>query len=302
METSSSRFSPTYLEAQTTSRRNWPALVFVGALPFIVVPTAVIYTMKNGFTASDFWLFLSFWFLGGVGITAGYHRYYAHRTHQASKLVQLFYLIFGGMTVENAVLVWASDHRYHHQFQDRQGDPYNINKGFFWAHMKWMFFKTPEDRPYANSPDLRKDPLVMWQQRNYLWIVTIMTFIVPTLIGAYFGRPFGGFLWGGVLRMVIFHHCTFLVNSASHVWGKKTYSEANTARDNFFLAFFTFGEGHHSFHHAFPNDHRIGYRWFHYDPGKWFIRSMARMGLVWDLKKHPNVKRVADTHEVMLAS
>ncbi len=285
--------TPAFAESQATRHVNWLSIVFVVGVPILIGPALWLYIQANGFVWTDFAIFAVLWALSGLAITAGYHRYYAHRTHQAAKPIQWIYALLGAMTVENSALVWASDHRYHHQHQDKDGDPYNINRGFAWAHIVWMFFKTQDERPFTNSPDLKKDPIVMWQHRNYGWLVAVMGFGVPTLIGACFGRPLAGLLWGGFLRMVIFHHTTFLVNSAAHVWGKKNYSDVNSARDNPLLAVLTFGEGYHSFHHAYPSDHRLGHRWFHFDPGKWWIRGLARVGLTWDLKTHPNVRRVS---------
>ena len=282
------KYDPAYLESQPTDRLNFLSMVFLIALPVLSIPTAIFYISNYGFTRADFALFFSLWALSGLSITAGYHRYYAHRTHQAAGIVQWFYLLFGAMTVQNSVLNWASDHRYHHQFEDTEADPYNINKGFFWAHFGWMLWEGKNHRPYANAKDLLKDPRVRFQHRYYALIMTAMSFGLPTLIGALYGRPFAGFLFGGVIRMFAFHHCTFLVNSAAHYFGKPTHNPNATAKNSTLVALFSFSEGYHSFHHAFPTDHRIGYRWHEYDPGKWFFRILKPFGLIWDLKRNPN--------------
>ncbi len=287
METPTAQTEPQINESQTTDRFNWPGAIFLIGLPILTIPLAIWSVQLHGFTLFDGLLMFALWGLGGISITAGYHRYFAHKTYQCSPIVRAFYLAFGGMTVQNSALIWASDHRFHHQFQDTDGDPYSINRGFFWAHMGWMLRANPEARPFSNALDLQKDRAVMWQHRNYALVILVMNFLLPTLIGALVGRPLEGLVWGGLARMFIFHQSTFLVNSAAHTFGRKTFSAKNTARDNELVALLTFGEGHHSFHHAFPTDHRIGYRWFHYDPGKWLIRSLKALGLASDLKLHP---------------
>ena len=198
------------------------------------------------------------------------------------------YLIFGAASFQNSALKWSSDHRYHHRFVDKKSDPYNIQEGFFWAHIGWILYSDPKHRSYGNATDLQKNPLVDWQHRYYFSIATIMSFVFPTLVGACFGRALEGFLWGGLFRLVFVHHTTFLINSAAHVFGKKTYSEKNSARDCWWLAFFTNGEGYHNFHHAFANDYRNGIRWYQWDPSKWLIYIQKVFGLSSDLKRTPD--------------
>ena len=280
----SSRQQQQYDEAQPIPRLNGLSILFLIGLPIITVPWVIYDLHRNGLSSANLWLCLTLVCISGITITAGYHRYFSHRTYDCAPIIQWLYLFFGAMTAEQSALVWSSDHRYHHQFQDQAGDPYNVKRGFWWAHMGWMLFRNPENRPFANVPDLKKNPRVMWQYRHYAPLMLAMNFGLPTLIGLAYDNPLGGFLWGGLLRMFLFHQCTFLINSAAHTFGQPTHSRANTAKDNYFLAFFTFGEGHHSFHHAYPSDHRIGWRWYHWDPGKWWIRGLARVGLASHLK------------------
>jgi stearoyl-CoA desaturase (delta-9 desaturase) len=279
---------PSYAEVINTEKTNWKAIIFLIGSPIAIAILLPIYLSNHGFVWTDLIPFFVLYVLGGMSTTAGYHRYYSHRTYDCHPWVRIFFLIFGGATVQNTLLDWASDHRYHHQFEDREGDPYNINRGFWYAHLLWMFKQYPENRPYANVPDLRKDPQVMWQYRNYAAIVALVSFGLPTVIGAFFGRPFAGFLWGGLIRMTFFHHCTFMVNSVAHYFGRKTHNLENAAVDNVGVALVTFGEGYHSFHHAYPTDHRIGHAWYHYDPGKWLIRGLVRVGLASRLRMNPH--------------
>lgn len=147
------------------------------------------------------------------------------------------------MALQNSALKWASDHRDHHRYVDRSWDPYDIRRGGLWAHILWLFYREPPQRVYENVPDLKANRLVRWQFRLNNWIGIIAGLGLPTLAGSLFGRPVGGLLWGGFLRIVVIHHTTFLVNSVAHLYGSRPYTEENSARDNAILAFVTNGEG-----------------------------------------------------------
>jgi stearoyl-CoA desaturase (delta-9 desaturase) len=175
---------------------------------------------------------------------------------------------------------------------DTDKDPYSINKGFWFAHILWMFDgkKTRRDSSMAKSysRDLDKDALIVWQDKHYYSIAIFSCFIFPTILGwAFFGSPLGGLLFGGVLRMVLVHHATFFINSLCHFWGRRPYTDENTARDNLVAAIFTFGEGYHNFHHIFHADYRNGIKWYQYDPTKWMIKTLAYLRMVRDLKITP---------------
>ncbi|UPT72716.1 MAG: fatty acid desaturase [Elusimicrobiota bacterium] len=190
-----------------------------------------------GFTWLELANFLVMFVLTSVSITGGYHRLFSHKSYEASTPLKLFYLVFGAAAVENSLLKWASDHRYHHSYVDQPEDPYNILKGGLYAHMGWIFLKdTRDERRFGNVPDLMKDKLVMWQHRYYLPLVILFTFALPTWIGLIQGRPVGGLLWGGFLRVVMVHHTTFFINSLAHLYGTKPYSLKDTARDSWWLA------------------------------------------------------------------
>jgi stearoyl-CoA desaturase (delta-9 desaturase) len=195
--------------------------------------------------------------------------------------------LFGAATFQNSVLVWAADHREHHRHVDREGDPYNIGKGFFWAHIGWMFYSPLTKDDFSSVKDLLKDKMVVLQHRYYLLISPLMGFGFPLVIGALYGRPMAGLLWGGLARVVFGHHTTFLINSAAHMFGSRPYSKETSARDFWLLAFFTYGEGFHNFHHAFASDYRNGVRWFQWDPSKWTIWVLSKVGLTSRLQRVP---------------
>ncbi len=264
-------------------------IAFLAITPLIAVLGTAAYVWRQGLVWQDAVLFFVMYYLTGLGITAGYHRYYAHRTYECRRPLQLLYLVFGAAAVENSVLNWASDHRDHHRYVDREEDPYNILRGGLYAHVGWIFYKDTRDqkRRFQNVPDLLKDPLVAWQDRWYLAIVALAGFGLPTLVGALYGRPLAGLLIGGFLRCVVVQHMTFLINSAAHLWGSRPYTEDNTARDSWWLGLFTFGEGYHNFHHKFQADYRNGIRWYQFDLGKWWLLAMRAIGQADRLRKAP---------------
>jgi len=223
----------------------------------------------------------------GLSITGGYHRLFAHGAYRASLPLRLFYLVFGAASVQNSALKWASDHRAHHAHTDQDGDPYDIRKGFWWAHIGWVMHKVPGGNvPLAK--DLQQDPLVTFQHRHYLLLALLFGALVPMAIGAIWGDPWGALLVAGFLRLCIQWHATFCINSLTHMFGSQPYSRRVSARDSFWIALLTFGEGYHNFHHRFQADYRNGVRWFHYDPTKWWIWLMARTGLARDLRRVPS--------------
>jgi len=202
-------------------------------------------------------------------------------------VLQAFYLFFGSMALQNSALKWSSDHRDHHRYVDHDWDPYSIKRGGLWAHVLWLFYEEPGELTYENVPDLKANRLVRWQFHLNNWFGLIAGLGIPTAVGALFGRPLGGLLWGGFLRIAVIHHTTFLVNSVAHLYGKRPYTEENSARDNGLLSFVTNGEGYHNFHHRFPSDFRNGVRWYQWDPTKWLIAVLGFTGLARGLRRTP---------------
>lgn len=236
----------------------------------------------------------SWWTLGfallwgtccGLSITGGYHRLFSHSTYKASGPLKLFYLLFGAASVQDSALVWSADHRRHHAFTDKDRDPYSVERGFFWAHMGWVMCKPLEPKGAQFVQDLKKDKLVTWQDRYYWPLAVVMGFILPAAIATSWGDPIGGFLVAGCLRLLMQWHATFSVNSFAHLIGGRPYAHNSSARDSVIVAFMTFGEGYHNFHHRFQHDYRNGVRWWQFDPTKWWIWSASRVGLAGNLKR-----------------
>jgi len=269
----------------TISWTNTAFIVLTPLIAFALLPY-VIYTY--GFSWADFAIWSIMIFTTGISLTVGYHRLFSHQSFETPAWMRALFLFFGAGCVENSALKWSSDHRYHHRFVDKEGDPYNINRGFFYAHMGWIFFADPPDRTLTNAPDLSSDPLVQWQHKYYLPLCALVGFGLPTLLGAMVGRPFAGFFWGGLFRVVFTHHMSFLTNSACHTFGHRPYSLKVTARDCWWLSIFTNGESYHNFHHAFGSDYRNGVRWYHWDPSKWLIAALEKTGLAFNLRRTPD--------------
>lgn len=232
--------------------------------------------------------------LGCVGITGGYHRSFAHKAYDTAALLRWFYLLFGAAAMQTSALVWSADHRDHHRHTDDDDDPHSILEGFFWAHMGWII-RNRADRPGPNLDrvqDLARIPGFQWQHRYYWPIAIVMGWVVPALIALAWGDFIGALLVAGALRTTLMLHATWCVNSVAHTIGSRPYSRAISARDSLLTALITGGEGYHNFHHRFPGDYRNAIRWWQYDPTKWFIWTMSKVGLARGLQRTP-VKVIA---------
>jgi stearoyl-CoA desaturase (Delta-9 desaturase) len=271
---------------------NWVTTLYLIISPFVAVAALTYWLMSGSFNWPTMILGLILMTFIQVSITAGYHRLFSHRTYNAKWPVRLFFLIFGGAAFEGAALSWSLDHRVHHNHvDDNDKDPYSIGKGFFWAHMGWLLFKHNSaltEQEKERGGDLMSDPLVVWQYENWLPVGFFAGFVLPALIALLWGDFFGGLFIAGVVRSVINHHSTFLINSLSHCVGAQTYSDSHSARDNLFTAILTFGEGYHNYHHEFPSDYRNGVRLYDWDPSKWVIKGLSLVGMTYDLKKIPD--------------
>ena len=270
----------------STKKIQWLNISFFAVTTLVAVVGTPLYLACHGVTGFE-WLLLGFYVAAtGLSVTTGYHRLFAHVTYKAHPLMQFLLLFFGAAAFEQSALKWASQHRDHHLYVDTERDPYNIKKGFFYAHIGWLIFWQHKIN-FENVPDLKKNALVMHQHRHYLAWAVISGILVPVLIGALFGNWLGAFIFGVCLRLTIVYHATFCINSVCHMFGKATYDIRASAKDHWLAALLTYGEGYHNFHHRFPSDYRNGIRWFHWDPTKWLIALMAQVGLAQDLRKAP---------------
>jgi len=266
---------------------DWFNALFLTALPTIAIVASAWYAVEYGITWREIVASLCLWFLTGLGITAGYHRLFSHRGYSAHPITRFVLAVLGAGTCQNSAIAWCSDHRFHHSETDTEGDPYNATRGFLYSHMGWIFYKGLRGDTYDNVPDLRRDPILAWQHRHWLAIAGGINLLLIALAGLLLGRWLGMFIIAGLLRVVFVQHFTFCINSLAHIWGSQPYSQANTSRDNWALSLITLGEGYHNYHHSFEWDYRNGPRWFNWDPTKWLIWSLSRLGLASSLRRVP---------------
>ena len=290
-------------------RVNWTTSSFLIGTAVLAVTAVPAYVYFYGLSWFNIALFAVMFVFTAMSITLGYHRLFAHFAFQAKWPVKLFTLIFGAAAFENSVLMWASEHRHHHKHVDHDEDPYSISKGFFFAHIGWLLFKLHSDEPYDNVSDLQKDPLIRFQDKYVQWIAVVVGFVMPAALGYVVAGGWvgalGGFLFGGVARVVAVQHCTFFINSACHTIGNRPYSDRCSARDSWLMAIFTMGEGYHNYHHEFQYDYRNGVKAWQWDPTKWAIWTLSKLGMADGLRRVPSEKillaEIAQTQKQLAA-
>ncbi len=230
--------------------------------------------------------------VANMSITVGYHRLFAHRAYTMNKIGEVGILGLGTLAVQGSALEWAHDHRLHHQYVDTEKDPYSIKKGFWYAHMGWLFEKG-KGIDEKIIPDLMEKKAVVFQHRHYALLMTLANLLVVLTVGWIFHDVFGAVVIVFLARLFVTHHTGWFINSWAHMFGSKPYSKEHSAVNNALLAVFTFGEGYHNYHHTFPSDYRNGVRWYQYDPTKIVIWCLAKIGVVRNLRKVelPLIKR-----------
>lgn len=239
---------------------------------------------------------LAFGYLAtGLGVTVGFHRLFTHRSFQTSRALRYTFAILGEMSVEGDVLTWVADHRKHHQFSDREGDPHSpragygdgaiqVLKGLWHAHTGWLFSHVGRADREKYAKDLMTDAGLRMIARLFLPLV-VASLLLPALagwllLGGWYGLV-AGLVWGGAVRIFLLHHVTFSINSICHVWGRRRFTSHDESRNVWWLSFLSFGESWHNNHHAFPTSAFHGLRAREVDPGGWTIRALERAGLVW---------------------
>jgi fatty-acid desaturase len=199
-------------------------------------------------------------------------------------VVRWMLLVFGAAAFQNSALSWSVDHRAHHADTDGASDPHAVTHGAWHAHVGWLFRRRQASADVTRLRDLWAVGSIRLQHRCYPVVAIAIGLALPTAITATWGDPWGGLFVAGFLRTAVMLQATFAVNSLAHLVGTRRYDPQSSARDSLFTAVVTFGEGYHSFHHRFPFDYRNGARWWHYDPSKWLIWSLARLHLAGTLR------------------
>lgn len=224
-------------------------------------------------------------FITGISVTAGYHRSYSHNAYKLNnKVAEVCLLFLATMAGQGSAIRWSFEHRHHHAYVDTDRDPYSIKKGFWFAHILWLFRKQDPVDPKVVS-DLFKSPLLAFQHKYYPWLFFGTNAFVFAVTGWVFGDFLGAFVLSWWARLFFSHHTTWCINSLAHFWGSQSFSKELSAVDNYVLSIITFGEGYHNYHHTFANDYRNGIRWYHFDPTKWLIWTLSKLGMAQNLRK-----------------
>ena len=251
---------------------------FVMAVYHILAVVALFHFSWTGVAVASVLWFIS----GSLGIGIGYHRLLTHRGFRTPKWLEYFLAICGTLALEGGPIFWVGIHRIHHKLTDREGDPHSPRDGKWWSHMGWILRgeslhqETSQLARYV--PELRRDKFYLWLSR-YHWITQV---VVGLAVLYFFG--WNVTLWGVFLRTVVGLHCTWLVNSATHIWGSQRWATGDDSTNNFLIALLTFGEGWHNNHHAHPNSARHGLRWWQIDTNWYVISALAAVGLVRAIK------------------
>lgn len=262
---------------------NWVNTTIVLIVPLIGVLLTPFTPLQ---TKTAIWSFC-YYFLTGLGITAGYHRMWAHRAYKGTLPLRIFLGLLGSGAAEGSIKWWSNGHRTHHRFTDTEKDPYNARRGFWFSHMGWMVFKqNPKLKARTDISDLNEDPIIRFQHKHFMLMLVLMAFVFPTLVaGLCWGDWYGGFVYAGIIRLIVVHQSTFCVNSLAHWIGEQPFDDRRSPRDHVITAFATLGEGYHNFHHEFPSDYRNALQWYQYDPTKIFIWGCSKLGLAYDLQR-----------------
>jgi stearoyl-CoA desaturase (delta-9 desaturase) len=247
----------------------------------------------------DIVIFLIMYVPIGLGVTVGFHRMLTHRSFKTSPALRALLTVLGTMAIEGPVISWVADHRKHHAYSDRFGDPHSPHvdhgggwrgalRGLIHAHVGWLFDHTQRGSRERFAPDLLADPVVNFVDRTFLlWSLVglLIPFTLGYLVGGTVSAGLEGMLWGGAVRILLLHHVTYSINSLCHFFGRRRFDTPDHSRNLLWLAPFSLGEAWHNNHHAFPTSafHGLGRR--ELDLSGLVIRGLERAGLVWDVQR-----------------
>src|SRR3954469_21353969 len=256
---------------------------------------------------SDVVVFGVMYVLTALGVTVGFHRHLTHRAFQTTPAVRATLAVLGSAAIEGPVISWVADHRKHHAFSDRPGDPHSphVDHGGGWrgalrglahAHVGWLFIHTERGNKSRYAPDLLDDPIVAKIDRTFLvWALGGLgvAFALGALLTGSLAGGLTGLLWGGGVRMLVVHHVTYSINSLCHFFGRRRFDTDDESRNLAWLAPLSFGEAWHNNHHAFPTAAAHGRRWWELDLSAATIRTLERLGLAWDVVRVPPEREAA---------
>jgi len=259
---------------------NWVTAGFMAAFHVGAIAALFFFTWKALFVAMFLW-----WVSGSLGIGMSYHRLLTHRGYKTPKWVEYFLTVCATLALEGGPIFWVATHRIHHQYSDLEGDPHSPIDGKWWSHMGWILNGSLHNesailKRYA--PDLMKQGFYRWLNRYHWLPVTLLGFGLLAVGG------WSWVLWGIFLRVTVGLHVTWLVNSATHIWGSRRFDTRDDSRNNWWVALLTGGEGWHNNHHAHPVSARHGMAWYELDVNYLGIWMLEKVGLATKV----NAKRV----------
>jgi fatty-acid desaturase len=247
-----------HFDAYDRKGMNWVTTIVLALLHLGAIAALFMFSWP-AFAAAVF----LYWMATGLGISMGYHRLHTHRSYKVPVALEYFFAVCGTLTLEGGPIFWVATHRVHHQNSDQPGDPHSPRDGAWWAHAGWILLgETKHNNTRVMSkyaPDLAKDRFYVWLN-NYHWVPIVALGVLLLAIG---GLPM--MLWGICVRVVFGLHATWLVNSATHMWGSRRFATRDDSRNNWWVALLTFGEGWHNNHHAHPTSARHGLAWYELD-------------------------------------
>ncbi|BAZ81061.1 MAG: acyl-CoA desaturase [Sphaerospermopsis kisseleviana] len=265
------------IATSTKLKINWVNTLFfiglhIGAL-FALIPS------NFSWRAVGVALFL-YWVSGGLGVTLGFHRLVTHRSFQTPKWLEYFLVFCGTLTCEGGPIEWVGIHRIHHLHSDTANDPHDSNKGFWWSHLGWMIYHSPAHAEVPRfTKDISDDPVYQFLQKYFIFLQIALGLVLFFLGGWSF------VVWGIFVRIVWVYHCTWLVNSATHKFGYRTYPDSGDNSTNcWWVALLVFGEGWHNNHHAFQYSARHGLQWWEIDMTWMTIQLLQLLGLATNIK------------------
>ena len=271
--------------------------IIVGPFVGFIVAMVLLWNRFVGWT--NLGIMLVAYVLTGFGITVGFHRLFTHRSFKTYPIVSYTFAVLGSFAIEGNVIVWVADHRKHHQFSDRPGDPHSPHteegegplatlRGLAHAHVGWLFSSAGRADQERYAPDLLADRGLVLISRLFP-VLAILSFVLPMAAGYALTGTLAGaltaLLWGGFVRIFLLHHVTFSINSICHVWGRKRFRVSDESGNVAWLSIFSLGESWHHNHHAFPSSAFHGLKSWEIDPGGILIRSLERVGLAWDVTR-----------------
>ena len=263
---------------------------YTNKVPFVVIHILVLTVLLVPVTWVSLGLCVGLYFLRMFAITAGYHRYFAHRAYKTSRLFQFAMACLGCMSMQRGPLWWAANHRDHHKYSDTEEDPHSpVRHGLFWSHVGWVLFRPHDATDIEIMKDFFKYPELRLLERLH-WIPSLCMLITLYLLDGW-----SGVVWGGVVSTVLLYHGTFLVNSICHVFGSRRYNTSDDSRNNAFVALLTLGEGWHNNHHHYMSSANQGFKWWEIDVSYYILWMLSVPRIVWDLRKPPDEKTAASS-------